>query len=98
MTASSCPIKIVAISYGCIGFRDRWLISCPRQLPVTGVIIVSAVHMIGEYEAIKAIERHLSVPTSSMSKLELLWPVFRCDFYEYTPLGSTSTTDGSSEC
>eukprot|EP00984_Skeletonema_dohrnii_P004431 scaffold1581_cov124-Skeletonema_dohrnii-CCMP3373.AAC.6 len=26
-----------------------------------------------------------------MSKLELLWPIFRCDFYEYTPLGSTST-------
>eukprot|EP00985_Skeletonema_marinoi_P022818 scaffold14763_cov201-Skeletonema_marinoi.AAC.1 len=31
-----------------------------------------------------------------MSKLELLWPVFRCDFYEYTPLGSTSTTDDAS--
>eukprot|EP00984_Skeletonema_dohrnii_P007032 scaffold2505_cov82-Skeletonema_dohrnii-CCMP3373.AAC.4 len=29
-----------------------------------------------------------------MGKLELLWPVFRCDFYGYTPLGSTSTTDG----
>eukprot|EP00984_Skeletonema_dohrnii_P000276 scaffold89_cov123-Skeletonema_dohrnii-CCMP3373.AAC.1 len=31
-----------------------------------------------------------------MSKLELLRPVFRCDFYEYTPLGSTSTTDNAS--
>ena len=72
--------------------RDKWLLSCPRASSSCRRPLLSEI-----YVEIKAIERNSSVTTSSTSKLELLWSVFRCDFYEYTSLGSTSTTDGSSE-